>query len=74
MNFDTSRVSTIQMERVLDRAVRSLSLNIMLGALGAARSVGTEILVTQEVHTNGTVQFVGIQIAHNSLEPSNIRL
>jgi hypothetical protein len=45
-----------QLERVLDRAARSHSLSVKLGALSAARSVGTEMLVTQEVHTNGTVK------------------
>jgi hypothetical protein len=42
----------IQYSPLLDRAARSHSLNVKLGALGAARSVGTGILVTQDVHTS----------------------
>jgi hypothetical protein len=38
-----------------DHAARSQSLNVELGALSAARPVGTGILVTQEVHTNDAV-------------------
>jgi hypothetical protein len=44
-----------QLERVSDHAARSHSLNVELSALSAARSVGTGILVTQEVHTNDAV-------------------
>jgi hypothetical protein len=40
---------------LLDHAARSHSLNVELGALSAARSVGTGVLVTQEVHTNDAV-------------------
>jgi hypothetical protein len=29
--------------------------------------------VTQEVHTNGTFQFEGVKLAHNSLTPSTRR-
>jgi hypothetical protein len=56
----------------LDRAARSHSLNVRLGALSAALSVETGIAMTQEVHTHDSVKIVDVKIAHNSLEPSNI--
>jgi hypothetical protein len=55
VNMHRTKLGGVSMVGLLNHAARSQSLNVELGALSAARSVGTGISVTQEVHTNDAV-------------------